>query len=231
MYVARRKREGVKTSTINRELVVLFHMAKWAADNEIVPDNPLAGGHLLKEDRWEGRLPTKGSIDSVFSQLPAQVIPFFTFLYETGCRSSEAIRLKHQDVDIERGSATFFATKAGRPRTILLTKEAIGAVNAMPRLPNVDHVFYNPVTLKKWYDCSNSWQRARRRAGCTWLRIHDLRRYYGIRLAETGCPMHAIQSSMGHASVSTTEKYYAKFSPAWAGQVALDHLKKAAVGY
>jgi len=158
-------------------------------------------------------------------------VSFFIFLYETGCRREEAILLKHQDVDIERDSVTFFSTKVGRPRTALLTKEAIKAVNTMRRLPNNDHVFYNPVTMRRWYNCSASWQRARRRAGYAWLRIHDLRRYFGIRLAESGCPMHVVQSALGHSSVSITERYYAKFSPAWSGRVAIEHHRKAAVGY
>lgn len=227
--IAKRKQEGAKASTINRDLIVLYHLARWATERKVFTENPLADSRKLKEATWEGRLPTREAIDSVFSELPLQTMPFFRFIFETGCRRDEAIRLKHEDVN--GNAATFRHTKGGRPRTVLLTKEAVEAVNAMPKLPNCDYVFYNPVTLRRWYSCGSSWQRARRRAGYPWLRIHDLRRYYGIRLAESGCPMHVIQSTMGHTSVNITEKYYAKFSPEWAGRVALEHLEKVASGY
>ncbi len=45
------------------------------------------------------------------------------------------------------------------------------------------------------------------------LQVKDLRRDYAIFLAEGGADMHDIQQVLGHASVATTEKHYAQFSP------------------
>lgn len=45
------------------------------------------------------------------------------------------------------------------------------------------------------------------------LQVKDLRRHYAIKLAENGAHMHDIQQVLGHASVATTEKHYAQFSP------------------
>ena len=42
--------------------------------------------------------------------------------------------------------------------------------------------------------------------------------------------MYAIQGLLGHSSFSITEKYYAKFSPIWAGRVACEYLQKEVVG-
>jgi integrase len=43
--------------------------------------------------------------------------------------------------------------------------------------------------------------------------VKDLRRHFAIQLAEAGTDMHDIQQVLGHASVATTERYYAHFSP------------------
>jgi integrase len=51
------------------------------------------------------------------------------------------------------------------------------------------------------------------KAGVPDLQMKDLRRHYAIDLAEKGADMHDIQQALGHASVATTEKYYAQFSP------------------
>jgi len=43
------------------------------------------------------------AVDEVFSELPVQVVPFITFLYQTGCRLDEALQLRHQEIDMGAG--------------------------------------------------------------------------------------------------------------------------------
>jgi len=50
------------------------------------------------------------------------------------------------------------------------------------------------------------------RAGLRKVRFHDLRHSYGTAMATAGAPMRAIQSWMGHASITTTE-IYAAYAP------------------
>lgn len=228
MFIARRRRDGVKASSINRDLEVVYHMMKWASKQRITEGYLLEGCDKVKSPQWEGRKPDQAAVDAVFAELPPQVIPFFTFLLETGCRRGEALNLRRGDVDYQKRSACFRETKIGKPRRVRLTTAAMAAVQALPASPLTDHVFYNPITLRAWYGCENTWNRARKRAGVPWLRIHDLRKYFGIRLAEDGCEMHFIQSALGHKSVTTTEKYYAQFSPDSAGQAVLERLENMA---
>lgn len=63
-------------------------------------------------------------------------------------------------------------------------------------------------------------------AGLDWRILpKDLRRNYGITLAESGAEMHIIQAMLGHHSVRTTEEYYAHFSPNYAARRALEVLE------
>jgi len=93
-----------------------------------------------------------------------------------------------------------------------LAKAFLNRLNAPPH-PKTEYAFYNPNSGERWYDCRKPWLAARQVAGVPLLTIKDLRKAYGIKLAESGCAMHYIQSVLGHASVRTTERYYAVFSP------------------
>jgi len=56
-------------------------------------------------------------------------------------------------------------------------------------------------------------KQARAKVGLPELQVKDLRRHFAIDLAENGANMHDIQQVLGHASVATTERHYAQFSP------------------
>ena len=53
------------------------------------------------------------------------------------------------------------------------------------------------------------------------LQVKDLRRHFAIKLAENGADMHDIQQVLGHASVATTERHYAQFSPRYSARKIL----------
>jgi len=74
-------------------------------------------------------------------------------------------------------------------------------------------VFYNPRTGNRWSESRKPWEQARKAAGVPEMLMKDLRRHYAIKLAENSADMHDIQQVLGHASVATTERHYAQFSP------------------
>ncbi len=61
------------------------------------------------------------------------------------------------------------------------------------------------------------------------LAPHDLRRTYARLARDGGAPLEAVQASLGHASVQTTEKYIQSTHAANAGdfiQIEKDRLEK-----
>jgi len=212
-YISWRKGQGVSNATVNRELSVLRHMLEWAEGEELIKRNPIRKLKKLREVLSDRR-PREEDIDAVFLKLDTRVVPLFTFIRWTGCRREEALSLKRWQVNIAKEEVIFTDnTKSDRFRYVPLTEEAIEAIEAMPPHPKTEYVFYNPDTGKRWYDCRKPWEQARKDAEVPSLTVKDLRKAYGIKLAESGCPMHYIQAVLGHASVRTTEKYYAVFSP------------------
>jgi len=212
-YISWRKGQGVSNATVNRELSVLRHMLEWAEEEELIKRNPIRKLKKLREVISDRR-PREEDIDAVFLELDVRVIPLYTFVRWTGCRREEALSLKRWQVNIAKEEVIFTDnTKSDRFRYVPLPQEAIEAIEAMPPHPNTEYVFYNPNTGERWYDCRKPWLAARKAAGVPSLTVKDLRKAYGIKLAESGCPMHYIQAVLGHASVRTTERYYAVFSP------------------
>ena len=52
-----------------------------------------------------------------------------------------------------------------------------------------------------------AWEAALSKAGITDLRWHDLRHEYASRLAERGVALSKVRDLLGHASITTTERY------------------------
>lgn len=223
-FVSSRKRHGACNRTINRDLIVLGHMLRWAVQDRYIQSNPLPEIQKLREIKWEGQRPSEEVVEAVFGKLDARVVPLYTFLRETGCRREEVLSLTHEQLDLGRGEVVLRDnTKNGKDRRVPLTKRALWAINAMPKASK--YVFYHPDSLTRWDSCRKPWIKAREAAGHPWLRAHDLRHAFGIRLAEQGCPMHFISEVMGHHSVDFTRRVYAKFSPESASRAVLRALE------
>jgi integrase len=202
----------VSNATVNKDLAILKHMMHWAVQRRILLDNPIRDYEKLPEQRIERSKPTEAIVNAVFAKIDPLVLPVFLFIRETGCRRGEALALTHDRVRIEDRKAVINIDKEGKPKFLFLTDNAVEAIQSMPVA--CEFVFYNPKTLGRWYDCKKYWESARKEAGYTWLQIKDLRRAYGIKLAESGgVEMHHIQKALGHSSVKVTEEYYAHFSP------------------
>lgn len=225
-FIASRKCKKRNNKTINKCLLALRHLLNWAVEQHYLERNPLPDIQLLKETEWVPQRPHEWIIEEVFEKLDPRVVPFFTFLRETGCRREEALDLKHSQLDLQRREVVIWAvTKNGKSRRVPLTEKAISAIQAMPRTDKTKYVFYHPESLTRWHDCRKPWEIARKAAGHEWLRVHDLRHAFGIKLAEKGCPMHFISEVMGHATIDFTRKQYARFSPECAAQAVLKVLE------
>ena len=213
-YVRGRKEDGVSNATINREIAVLKHVLAFAVESGILKKNLIERFRLLREERTERPRFSDRQIDSVISALRPDCRPLFVLIRETGCRRSEALSLIHEEIQEESRLVVFnHDTKSRRYRYVPLTDDALWAVKALPRLEDCPYVFYNPKTGNRWKQCRIAWEKARKAAGVPQLQVKDLRRHYAIKLAESGASMHDIQQVLGHASVATTERHYAQFSP------------------
>jgi integrase len=56
-------------------------------------------------------------------------------------------------------------------------------------------------------DIKDYWARIRERAGLQDVRIHDLRRTCGTKMAEAGVPLHTISTVLNHSDSEVTKVY------------------------
>ena len=83
-----------------------------------------------------------------------------------------------------------------------------------------DHVWFNPKTGKPFDDIKRAFLSACEDAGIEGLVWHDLRATYGTRLGEAGFNAYDIAKLMGHANISTSQRYVRNL-PVGAGEAVM----------
>jgi integrase len=223
-YIANRKRQGVKGSSVNREIGLLssaFNRARLEWDWQLV--NPAEG---MREPEGEGRkvFLTREQFDALVSAASQQDrAPYLgelvTVAVMTGCRRGELLGLEWSRVDLAAGVVRLGAvhTKAAKARIVPLN--AIARAALLKRLewwrvhaPSSPWVFCGPEG-ERLAGVKSSFRHALRTAGLAGVRFHDLRHTCGSWLAQAGVPEGHIAAVLGHSTVRMTERY-AHLAPA-----------------
>ena len=122
----------------------------------------------------------------------------------TGCRKSEILTLRWQDVDVD--TLNLAGAKTG-PRQVLLNTPARAILERRPRSGSA-WVFPSPrdpgrplsSDLRLWY-------LVRREAGIADVRIHDLRHTFASHAVLQGVPLPVVSRLLGHKRPSMTMRY------------------------
>ncbi len=165
-YVIERKRDGVKNSTINRELACLRHLLEWSVERGYLDRNPLSKFEKLEEQEWASEAATNEIIEAVFAELDPLLVPVFVLIRETGARRGEVLGLEHWQVNRERREILFAKrTKSSKNRLVPIGDRAMEALDSIPSLEGCSYVFYDPLTGTRWKTARSQWERAREAAG------------------------------------------------------------------
>jgi integrase len=225
-YIKWRQDHGVTNATCNRDLAHLKHMMNFAVSLELIKENRITKVKKLPEILKSRPRFTDSEIDHFLECADPRVRPMFGFMRETGCRLGEAMMLKRNQVLLQQRRIVFTDnTKSGKFRVVPMTEECRRWLDEVAPLQGCLYVFYNPETETRWKNCRKLINKAIEDSGLEGFLLKDLRRHYGIVLAENGAEMHVIQAMLGHSSVTTTQKHYAHFSPEFAATRALTVLE------
>jgi integrase/recombinase XerC len=196
----------LKKSSIGRKLASVRAWYRYLLREGLVEKNP---AELITSPKKEQRAPFHLTIDEITALveapgettlLPLRDRAILEILYSCGIRLSELTGLKVQDIDREG-------------RVVRLGRHAVTAINEyltarhepageLPLLLNarggtltgrsvariVDNYLIKPATMKK-------------------VSPHTLRHTFATHLLEGGADLRSIQELLGHASLSTTQKY------------------------
>jgi integrase len=202
-----------------------------AVDDELIEKNPLAGFKYtileeLKDDFFDpfGR----DEAAKLLASLSGQYKNLVQFALWTGLRTSELIAVQWGDVDFNRGVILIkraktqaskkdevTKTKTGT-REVKLLSPALSALTSQKSftLLSGKHIFLNEKTSKPFdgdAQIRRAWRRALLRAGIRYRNPYQTRHTYASWMLSAGESLPWISKQMGHSSITTTTKHYARF--------------------
>ncbi|MES2985315.1 MAG: site-specific integrase [Pseudomonadota bacterium] len=124
----------------------------------------------------------------------------------TGCRKSEILAMKWQDIDLRQGVLTLHDSKTGM-RMVPLNHSALDVIKKIPRVGDCPYVIANPRTGKGMNDLNRTWRRVRKYTKLEDVRLHDLRHTFASRGVEAGLSLIVISKLLGHKQLQTTQRY------------------------
>ena len=227
-FLARLHR-GHSRSSIARKLSALKNFFRFLVREAVISDDPTGQISAPKQDR---PLPTYLSVDDMFRLLsaPAADTPtglrdraILEVLYSGGLRVSELAGLDWSDMDADL-SVLRVEGKGRKERMVPIGRTALDALqryriaipallnpdpNATPRRPASDAVFLNRrggrLTTRSVARLIESY--AKQCGLADRISPHALRHSFATHLLDAGADLRAIQELLGHASLSTTQKY------------------------
>jgi integrase len=195
-------------------------------------------GHVPSDDAWRRVKPFKGVDTARVRYLSeAECVrlvnacePAFRDLVRgallTGCRYGELAAMHVADFNPEAGIVTVRASKAGKPRHVVLTDEgrrlfsgmAAGKLGGETIFSRADGgVWGKSHQLRPMLDAC---ERAKIKPA---ISFHVLRHTHGSALAMRGVPLGVIAEQLGHADTRMTEKHYAHLAPSYVADTIRAH--------
>jgi integrase len=204
------KLEGthVKSATVNRYLEVLKTILRYKRQEwEFI--------HLKKQPKGRIRVLDKHEEQRAISLLREtkhssrrgfypQVADLVEVLLDTGCRLSEMLNLRYEDVNFETNLISIWINKGDRPRSIPMTNR-VRAIMRRRQLLNRTKPFN--VTI---YQAGKAWAWVRKEMGLgrdTEFVLHALRHTCATRLVNNGVDLYVVKEWLGHSSIQVTERY------------------------
>jgi site-specific recombinase XerD len=201
-----RTRGRLAPATIARKLAAVRSLLRHALGPDRVPDASLAP----RRTRRLPDVPSAADVDALVDlfdgddALAVRNRALVELVYSAGLRSSEAVKLDLADVDFEQELVHVRGGKGGKDRVVPLGEEASYLLqrylrDARPKLATAaENAFFLSA-------------RGRRLDTSTLRRLvphpHRLRHAFATHLLEGGADLRTIQELLGHASLSTTERY------------------------
>jgi integrase len=202
--------------TANREVAVLSSFFSWCERHGHRPklSNPTHGVEKYEEKGRERFLSPRelarlgialsraerNGTETVFALAAIRLLIF------TGCRRDEILKLRWNDVDLDRTMIRLPDSKTG-PRTVYLSAPAISVLASLPRIAKNPFVIVGDRDQQHLVNLRKAWVRVCKVARLKGVRLHDLRHSFASVGVSGGASLPIIGRLLGHSKAATTEKY------------------------
>lgn len=226
-HLAALHRARLSNRSLSRHLSTLRSFFRWACREGHLEKNPAAGLPVPRAPRSLPRAMTLSDTESLLEAADEDAFPereraLFELLYATGLRVSEAASLDIEDVDLS-SRLVRVTGKGGKERIVPFGEPAEEAVRAyLPLRARLrargageeSHEEGEPLFVNArggrltTRSMARLLKRRLRAAGLPpQISPHALRHTFATHLLQAGADLRAIQELLGHASLSTTQKY------------------------
>ena len=127
-------------------------------------------------------------------------------LMYTGCRLSEILTLKWQDVFLKEGYLHLRESKTGE-KTIPLNESARKILSNLKEEKGNPHVFVGEKAGSCLTTLKTAWNKVRRLANLEDVRLHDLRHTFASLAIKQGVDLYTVSKLLGHKDIHTTTRY------------------------
>ena len=227
-FVADQSMEHKSPASINRALSVIRSFYRWMVRFGKREDNPCSGIRNLKNPKplpsvlWENEMADFAELPDTQDILwPERDKAIIMLMYSGGMRISELVSLSMGCL-LEHNEGARITGKGGKERFVFFTEEGIRALEdylplrrahlaaaGAAKTGNTDSVFISlksrPITVSgvRWIIT-----RYAQASGMSKnIHPHTLRHSFATHLVNSGCDVRIVQELLGHASLSTTQRY------------------------
>ena len=229
--------KGLSPRSIGKYHTMLHSIFARAVRDRIIAFNPCAATELPKIVLKKGRILTPAEFERLLTEIPARFTVLVQTAIETGLRWGELAALRPEHVDFLRRTITVQETivevsrkdsptgerllvkpypKDNEARTLRVSDSLLQAISeriATLELGRHDLLFPSTETaggqpLSRATFNTRYWRPAVARAGIDFnVRVHDLRHAHASWLLAGGADLATVMERMGHAQITTTQKY------------------------
>lgn len=202
-----RLKEGASNATVNREVATLGRMLTLAVNAEKLSRRPRL--QMLEENNVRQGFLEHGDFMGLLDNLPDHLKPIIEYLYLSGWRKGEAVKLEWRDVDLQGRVVRLRIenSKNKEARVLPLTGRLLEIIEARKEERRLDcpYVFHRegqPVG-----DFKKAWKTACKKSGLTGTLVHDLRRCAARNLSRAGVREQIAMGITGHKTSSMYRRY------------------------
>ena len=198
--------------TLDNYRSYLMAFFSWLNDNEYIARNPCAPIKPFKYEKKVKKALTDMEIEKIrHAAKNAYERAIIEVLYSTGCRVSELVNIKLEDIDMQNGEVNILHGKGNKQRIGYLSAKAIFAIQDYVGgrdYPTV-YLFENfrkPHNQLSTHAIEKKTRELEQRTGIR-LHPHKVRRTTATHLLKKGMPLEEIQIVLGHENIATTMIY------------------------
>jgi integrase len=198
----------------NSVVMTLKAAFSWGIPNGIRDDNPTDKVAKFPENKRErflsaAELVRLGEVLAAADSLGVEscyAIAAIRLLAMTGCRRNEILELKRNYIDYPNRCLRLPDSKTGA-KVVHVGPEVLGLLRSIPEVAGNPYVLPGRNGEGHLVCLQKAWERIRKAADLTDVRLHDLRHSFASFGANSGDSLLIIGALLGHRSAKSTERY------------------------